>query len=307
MTASDSRLSAGLRWQANRKFVVQTSPDEPGFSPEPVTCGKAIGAVEGLPFFPRAVVWDLVTDIPYVHFMNGDATAVEALRKWIGHGQDVQRLGVEELEFLRQMGLVMARDELIERAREFDRQVLQARIDLTERGYARLERLFPPDAGMHWQAYYRHLMTENQMKEGDAQDRKRMIGHNLRLPRLLHDGLAELLGRIVPEPIKPSYCYSAVYRPGSELPWHTDRPQCRWNLSLTLGTWPRVARHDDAWPIMVKRADGGVSGIVVGVGGAVVYRGDLVPHHRPQLPPEYAGYAVCFFHFVHRDFTGGLR
>jgi|AGTN01.2.fsa_nt_gi hypothetical protein len=307
MTATASRLNAGLYWQANRKFVVQVSPDKPGPGAEPLAYGKAIEAVKGIPLFPRVIVWDPITNIPYVLFVNGNDRAIEALRQWIDLGQDVERMEVDELELLRQMGLVMAREDWIERTREFTRQVLQARSDLTERGYARVEGLFPLDVGTHWLAYYRHLMAENQMKEGDAQDRQRMIGHNLRLPRLLHDGLAELLGRIVPEPIKPSYCYSAVYRPGSELPWHTDRPQCRWNLSLTMGTWPRVAQHDDAWPIVVKRADGGTSNIVVGVGGAIIYRGDRVPHYRPKLPPEYTGYAICFFHFVHRDFAGDLR
>lgn len=119
----------------------------------------------------------------------------------------------------------------------------------------------------------------------------------------LQHQLTHALDRVLHEPVRGSYTWVRRYHPGAVLARHTDRPQCRWNVSLCVDHRPD---HDAApWPIYLE-VDGQVHEVQLGLGDAVVYSGTDVPHWRDALP---AGREVtmCFFHYVPVSFTGSLR
>jgi hypothetical protein len=127
--------------------------------------------------------------------------------------------------------------------------------------------------------------------------------HNEEVSRFLHHQLLWTVNQLVPEEVRPSYAYLAVYHPGATLRRHIDRPQCQWNVSLVLDTEPEVNRAS-AWPIYLE-VQGEAREVRLGMGDFVLYRGTDVPHWR-KAQPEGCRSTIGFFHFVSMDFEGSL-
>jgi hypothetical protein len=113
--------------------------------------------------------------------------------------------------------------------------------------------------------------------------------------------LAPLLNELVPSRAEPSYTFVMRYAAGAVLKRHTDRPQCKWNVSFCIDMEPRDAPQD-AWPFFLD-VDGRVVEVRLGVGDAVVYSGTDTPHWRDALGPGRAVW-MCFFHYVDASFEG---
>jgi hypothetical protein len=119
----------------------------------------------------------------------------------------------------------------------------------------------------------------------------------------LQHQFARYLNRILPSRIKPSYGWFFRYRSSAVLERHTDRPQCRWNVSLAIDTEPERGRRE-AWPLFLQMADRTHS-IKLGCGDAVLYSGTETPHWRDALEANQTA-SLCFLHYVDDDFSGSL-
>lgn len=106
----------------------------------------------------------------------------------------------------------------------------------------------------------------------------------------------------------PTYTYARLYQPGEVLERHSDRESCEISGTLTLGFDP----DSEIWPIFFARTPNDVAGrcLTIDVGDLVMYRGNELPHWRP----EYKGKWQCqvFFHYVdangpHKDFKFDKR
>jgi hypothetical protein len=62
----------------------------------------------------------------------------------------------------------------------------------------------------------------------------------------LQDQLVPLVSQLVNSTVRPSYTWYFRYRTGSVLARHTDRPQCRWNMSFAVDVEPDDA--EEHWP-----------------------------------------------------------
>lgn len=93
----------------------------------------------------------------------------------------------------------------------------------------------------------------------------------------------------------PTYSYYRVYRSGSVLVPHKDRPACEVSMTLCLG---KEGDHD--WPIFVQRDDQ-EEGVPVSLepGDCLVYRGCEVKHWREKFDGELQ--AQVFMHYVDRN------
>lgn len=97
--------------------------------------------------------------------------------------------------------------------------------------------------------------------------------------------VSDLLG----EKVLPTYTYARVYKAGSELLRHRDRPACEISLTLNLS-------KDSDWPIYFQRPDGSETCIELQPGDAVMYLGCQADHWREK----FAGneHVQLFMHYV---------
>jgi len=95
--------------------------------------------------------------------------------------------------------------------------------------------------------------------------------------------------------LHPTYSYYRVYRNGSILKPHKDRPSCE--ISMTVCMSYQYEKDGYNWPIRMDGTD-----IVMEPGDAVVYRGCDLEHSREMLEAgEGAFHVQTFLHYVNAD------
>lgn len=155
----------------------------------------------------------------------------------------------------------------------------------------------------HMNMYYEANIHKRQ-RHRDMEGIVRTSVNNLPLMRLIHQSTENLIEYIVDEPIKTSYSFMSQYEEGSNLPAHTDRSQCVYNISLMLGSQPSGISLS-GWPIFIKVGDK-VNTITLECGDGVLYSGTKDLHWRDTMPTELKTVLGVFFHYVRKDFTGSL-
>ena len=120
----------------------------------------------------------------------------------------------------------------------------------------------------------------------------------------LQHQLTPLINEVVPAPSEPTYTWLTRYRGGATLGRHTDRAQCRWNVSFDLGRDAPVP-GSPPWKFFVE-TDGHVSDVALARGEAVLYSGTESPHWRHMLA-EAQGAWMGLMHFVETTFVGPRR
>ncbi len=91
------------------------------------------------------------------------------------------------------------------------------------------------------------------------------------------------------EMVFPTYTYSRIYKHGSTLEKHIDRPACEISFSIHL-------YGDKEWPIYMEKPTGEAVGVVLRPGDAVLYLGCDTPHWRDAYDGEE--YGQVFLHYV---------
>jgi hypothetical protein len=174
--------------------------------------------------------------------------------------------------------------------------------------HAALRGLLHPAQVAALRRYYRQLVAEGHVRFDDRQVPLRFSSHNEPLSRFFHRRLADLVGELAGEPMKPSYAFFAKYTPGAVLEPHRDREQCAVSVSLLLDYEPEP---DDLspWPLWLARGGGlppsGAVAVHLGLGDGLVYRGTELVHWRDALPEGHASSSI-FLHYVPSDFAGPL-
>jgi len=189
--------------------------------------------------------------------------------------------------------------------KNFEAQLVACRQELRDRRYTVIRNVLPRFFLDAVRRYLRAFDAAGGLhKTFDGQEALRDWRYNEQVSRFIHPQLARMLNRALVDKIKASYAYLAIYRSGARLKKHTDRPQCRWNLSLQLDSEPAV-RPKDAWPIYLEIANRSHE-VRLDVGDCVVYSGTDIPHWRRHLTRARSS-TLCFFHFVPRGFRGPLE
>lgn len=171
------------------------------------------------------------------------------------------------------------------------------------KGYLILRKVISPFQIAALRAYTRALKQEGYFELGTTQVALRDVLYNEPLMQHMHAYLNQIVSTLVGEALKPSYSIIALYHAYAELHKHTDRAQCRWNVSLVLDTEPEQNKTQ-AWPIYIEHLDK-AHVIQLEMGDLVIYKGTDNPHWRPPLQ---AGRQVTvgLFHFVAQSFSGVL-
>lgn len=124
---------------------------------------------------------------------------------------------------------------------------------------------------------------------GDAQAPNSSAVYNY-LPalELLANKTSEV-SKIIEETVLPTYVYSRIYRKGSILTKHTDRPGCEISMTLHLGS-------DKPWAIWIETPEGKKRSVNLNPGDAMLYLGCIAPHWRDEYEGEE--YTQFFLHYV---------
>ena len=205
-------------------------------------------------------------------------------------------------------GILVPEDSRVRDQREQEK-IQKATQLFREQEYAPLSSLIHPFHVAALRRYYRHRIRTGAIPLGDGQSPLRYAAYNEPVARFFHHAIADVLGEVVGEPIKPSYVYFASYKAGAELKKHTDRAQCEFSVTLCLDFSPEP-KHESPWPIRLDtKMDTKTSGSIAvyqALGDGLAYRGTQVPHYRDKLGEGQTSTSI-FFHYVPADFAGSLE
>ena len=101
----------------------------------------------------------------------------------------------------------------------------------------------------------------------------------------------EDIGKIVGKRLIPQYTYARIYKNGSELKIHSDRPECQYSVTLSLG-----GEYEKPWPIWIKDYAGNMNQVPLDEGDMVVYHGTELEHWRDKF--EGTAQVQLFMHYV---------
>jgi hypothetical protein len=94
---------------------------------------------------------------------------------------------------------------------------------------------------------------------------------------------------LVEKTVIPTYSYARIYKEGSILKRHTDRPACEISLTVHLDS-------DQKWDIFVETPNKEEKAISLRRGDAMLYLGCNTPHWRELFTGKY--YSQVFLHYV---------
>jgi hypothetical protein len=101
----------------------------------------------------------------------------------------------------------------------------------------------------------------------------------------------------------PTYSYTRVYAKGDELVIHTDRAECQYSATLSLG---RPSAEEISPIYMSENADGSdASELLLDEGDICIYMGNRMSHWRK--PFEQSWYLQTFLHYVDKNGQYGNR
>lgn len=88
----------------------------------------------------------------------------------------------------------------------------------------------------------------------------------------------------------PCYSFLRIYREGSALPRHMDRPSCEVSASLTVGGSAQAA-----WPLGIE-SGGRDHAVELAPGDLLLYKGAERPHWRDRFDGQF--WVQLFLHYV---------
>lgn len=235
---------------------------------------------------------------------KGETPGFEAaLRFLVGDTANSTPLSPSEAMTLWQTGLILLPQERAERFTSPNATV--ARDLYVRHGCILLPELVTPDATRILREHYQAKLAAGALKLLNGRT-DRYCAHNDPAGRVALNALREVIERIVGSPIKSSYSFASLYRGGTDLPMHIDRPQCRYTLSLQIDHQPLPPGGRSPWPVQVDLDPGAPPvDFFQTIGGGVLFRGAEITHGRPALPPDQRSW-VLLLHYVDIDFDGPL-
>ncbi|WP_207620708.1 hypothetical protein, partial [Oharaeibacter diazotrophicus] len=152
--------------------------------------------------------------------------------------------------------------------------------------------------------HYRAAVARGAAPVTSTIDRNAM--HDDPAGRVVLRALLPAIEAIAGVPLKPSYSYASLYRPGASMPMHRDRAQCAYTLALAIDHRPTPADGVSPWPLTVDPGDGTPPvDHLLPIGGGVMFRGTRLLHGRGPLAPGETCWTLLL-HYVDRDFDGPL-
>jgi hypothetical protein len=201
-------------------------------------------------------------------------------------------------------GVIESPDAAVRRREHRIQEAYAASQTLRRQRFVSLAGLIPPRQIAAARRYYRELIAQGFLPYGDAEWPDRYFATKEPLAYFFHQQLTGTISRIAGEPVKPSFCVFASYRPGAELPPHTDREQCEYSLSILIDQAPEPSDRS-SWPLYLQPPGAAATPMAAGLGDGVLYYGREVTHFRERLATaDFCSF--WFFFYVPQAFAGSL-
>jgi hypothetical protein len=261
-------------------------------------------AVRFAPLFAQQAAWirNIKTGVTQPYLVSN--STIEAIKAIVVDGSLVANLDTATIRELDEIGIIFDESSLQSDKGSWSLHLEKAKMEIRQQLWTVVKGLFNPAGAPAFRAWVGHLRPL--YRNGDSQVANRINCHNDVLCRSFHAEFSKVLIPLFPEPVKPSYCYLGIYHNQAKLPKHTDREQCRWNVSVVLDSYPEITNLEDCWPIFLETFPNKHTRVDAIIGDAIVYRGDKIPHWRDSLPARFTQVSICFFHYVHEMFSDSL-
>lgn len=100
--------------------------------------------------------------------------------------------------------------------------------------------------------------------------------------------LKPLMEKETKQKLIETYAYGRIYQKGDVLKSHTDRPNCAFSTTISLG--------GAVWPFYMEDKDHNTLKIILKPGDMLVYQGDKFRHWRYELKEKECG--QIFLHYI---------
>lgn len=88
----------------------------------------------------------------------------------------------------------------------------------------------------------------------------------------------------------PTFVYSRIYRRGETLHPHTDRKECEYSASITLGYSGK-----SSWEIFIEDYTGKIHCFTPSIGEAVIFKGNTMKHYRNEFLDDWQTQSIFSF------------
>ena len=166
-----------------------------------------------------------------------------------------------------------------------------------QKGFQKVEGFIPPFFSTYLKNYFTLRVQNDPSLGGDPQAPKSHCVYGDPAFDMVMAMSTEDIGNIVGKKLIPQYTYARIYKNGSVLEKHTDRPECQYSVTLCLGGIYEF--ETDKWPIWIKdRADKSHE-VLLEEGDMLVYSGCELEHWRDKFEGERQ--YQLFMHYVDAD------
>lgn len=266
-----------------------------------------------------------ITEIEIGYWLNNEQS--EILSKFIAGKKPEIEIEPQLMARLVKSEILTTKKRFASNEKELREKLEQAKEFYEKNKYAVIAQLLPKVQMKAMRRYYRKYIASGFMPFGDGQVNRRYYQHNEPLARVIHQNLAKLMSFVIGEEVIPSYVYAAHYIENAYLEPHTDRAQCEFSISFQIDYLPEPDNNLSPWGLFVwepEFAEGkpiaylsnkfpGASEIddknqrvYLASGDGLVYKGCELIHYRYPLPKDHQSTSL-FFHYVGKDFEGGLN
>ena len=159
---------------------------------------------------------------------------------------------------------------------------------ITQNNFLYIPNFISSDRAKHLSEEFK-TFAKNKNLNGDSQAENSHSSYNyIRFLELLCEKTPEV-SSFLEETVLPTYTYARVYKEGSTLERHKDRPACEVSLTVHLD-------GDSEWPIYIQKPNGEEVSLNLKSGDAMLYMGCEADHWRNKF--EGQEYVQVFLHYV---------
>lgn len=158
--------------------------------------------------------------------------------------------------------------------------------DIKKLKYKVIKNFIPKFKAIQLANQFEEHCEKNNLQGDDQVKNSRALYNYIPFVELLTHKVAEV-SEILGESVLPTYSYARVYKNGSLLKNHKDRPSCEISLTVHLN-------GDKEWPIYFGGAKRQY--VTLEPGDAILYLGTEIYHGRDEYDGE--NYTQCFLHYV---------
>ena len=160
-----------------------------------------------------------------------------------------------------------------------------------DQGFQKVKEFFPPFFSLFLRNYFTLRAQNDPSLDGDEQAPNSHCVYGDPAFDMVMAMVGKDIGKVVGKKLLPQYSYARIYKNGSVLERHDDRPECQYSVTACLG-----GEYEKNWPLCIKDYDGKDHSIELEEGDLLVYSGCELEHWRDKFEGKLQ--YQLFMHYV---------